>query len=81
MPPWYEDWYTYYSKSFGDVHTPRYNDQNYSAVIDINMYDGKTQTLMWSARSEILIVDCGCEEIGLYVDEILGKLISKRLII
>jgi hypothetical protein len=80
IPLWYHDWYTYYSRSFGDIQTPRYNDQHYFAIIEINMYYRKTQTLIWSARSEILIVDCGCEEIGLYVDEILDKLISDGLI-
>jgi len=80
IPTWYHDWYTYYSRSFGHMQTPKYNDQNFFAVIETNMYYVKTETLIWSARSEILMVACGCEEIGSYIEDIIDKLISDQLI-
>jgi hypothetical protein len=80
IPEWYYDWYIYYRKGFGYIKAPQYSDRNYFMYIDTGIYETKTGHLVWFAHSATLMVVCGCQEIGYYIEEIINKLSSDKLI-
>ena len=78
IPTWYYDWYSYYNKGFGFI--PHYKDENYLVIMETNMYDTQNEKLIWFARSEILTVSCGCQEIKPFIKVIIDRLSSDQLI-
>jgi len=80
IPEWYHDWYVYYSRGFGYIKTPQYDDENYFMIIETSVYDTKTEQLVWFAHSATLMVACGCQEIRTHIEEIINKLSSDKII-
>jgi len=78
IPTWYYDWYSYYNKGFGFI--PHYKDENYLVIMETNMYDTQNEKLIWFARSKILTVACGCQEIKPFIKVIIDRLSSDQLI-
>ena len=81
LPPWYYDWYEYYSSGFGLSQSPSYRDQNFRIITETTFYDTKEQKLLWFARSEILEVPCvRCQDITAPIKFIVERMSSDRLI-
>ena len=81
MPTWYHDWYLYYTRSFSDIDTPLYKDEGYLAIAETNIYDTKTEKLIWFARSQVTFIACSCQEIIPFVKAIIDRLSSDHLLI
>jgi hypothetical protein len=81
IPDWYYDWYSYYSSGFGLNQGPSYKDENFSIIMETNMYDAKNEKLIWVARSDVLLVTCiRCQDITSPIKVIVDQLSSDQLI-
>ena len=53
----YGGYYGYYGQAFGYAHSPGYSSTNTSYRLATNLYDVKTEKLIWSGKSETLNPD------------------------
>jgi hypothetical protein len=80
IPVWYYDWYQYYIRNAGYIQIPIYNEENYLTIMETALYDTGNEKLIWFARSEILPVRCGCQDLKAFVKVMTDKLWSDRSI-
>jgi hypothetical protein len=71
---WYYDLYSYYSRSYGYMQAPDYVEENDYVIMETNLYEAKNEKLIWSARSEILMLTCGCHEITSFIKVMIDRL-------
>jgi|WetSurSiteA1Bulk_404760.scaffolds.fasta_scaffold01615_6 hypothetical protein len=83
-PGAYNDWYGYYSDCYNCVTTPGYQVQDEIVVLETNLYEAKTDKLIWSALSDTFVetFDRGSsgEMIKSFIQVIIKKLSEDRVI-
>jgi hypothetical protein len=77
FPSFYDDWWGYYDYV---VVTPGYTDETQLLVAETNLYDIKTEKLIWSARSETEVTEGDQQLIKTFVKIVIDRLSSDRLI-
>jgi hypothetical protein len=83
-PGRYNDWYRYYSDVYQPVTTPGYQVQDEIVVLETNLYEAKTDKLIWSALSDTFVetFDRGSsgQMIQAFIQVIIKKLSDDRVI-
>jgi hypothetical protein len=77
MPNYYHGWSGYYGNVFA---TPGYAYQDEYAYLETNLYDVKTEQLIWSARSETWMADSDQSTIKSFIGVIIARLAADKII-
>lgn len=77
MPSYYYGWGGYYGNVFA---TPGHTVQDEYAYLETNVYDVKTEQLIWSARSETWMADSDQETIKSFIGVIIARLSADKII-
>jgi hypothetical protein len=77
IPTFYYDWWGYYDYV---MVTPGYTDETQVLIAETNLYDMKTEKLIWSARSETEVTEGDQQLIKTFVKVMIHKLASERII-
>jgi len=77
MPNYYYGWSGYYGNVFA---TPGYTVQDEYAFLETNVYDVKTEQLIWSARSETWMSDNDQDTIKSFIGVIIARLSADKII-
>lgn len=76
----YGGYYGYYGYVFGHTHSPGYSSTNTSYRLETNLYDVKTEKLIWSGKSETLNPDSGKQMIDDVIKLVIQDLQKKNLL-
>ena len=79
-PPYYDTWPDYYVYGYRYMHTPGYIANDEYAVIETNLYDAKTDRLIWAATSETGINDSNKNLIKSYIRVMVNSMIGLGLL-
>jgi len=79
-PPYYDTWPNYYAYGYRYMYTPGYIANDEYAVIETNLYDAKTDKLIWAASSETGINDSDKNLIKSYIKVMVNSMIGLGLL-
>ena len=79
-PPFYDTWPNYYVYGYRYMYTPGYVTNDEYAVIETNLYDAKTDKLIWAASSETGINDSDKNLIKSYIKVMVNNMIGLGLL-
>jgi predicted transcriptional regulator len=79
-PPFYDTWPNYYAYGYRYMYTPGYITNDEYAVIETNLYDAKTDKLIWAASSETGINDSDKNLIKSYIKVMVNNMIGLGLL-
>ena len=79
-PPFYDTWPNYYVYGYRYMYTPGYIANDEYAVIETNLYDAKTDKLIWAASSETGINDSDKNLIQSYIKVMVNNMIGLGLL-
>lgn len=79
-PPYYDTWPNYYVYGYRYMYTPGYIANDEYAVIETNLYDAKTDKLIWAASSETGINDSNKNLIKSYIKVMVNNMIGLGLL-
>jgi len=75
-PPYYGSWPDYYGYGYRYMYTPGYIAEDEYAVIESNLYDAKSDKLIWAASSETGISDSDVSLIHGYIEVMVKSMIG-----
>ena len=73
-------YYNYFSSYYGQIITPVYIVQDDYAYVETNLYDLKTEKLIWSARSETWMVESDDTLIKAFIKVMVDRLSADKII-
>ena len=79
-PPFYGNWPDYYGYGYRYMSTPGYIAQDEYAVIETNLYEAKSDKLIWAASSETGISDSNQGIIQSYIGVMVKNMIGLGLL-
>ena len=79
-PPFYGTWPDYYGYGYRYMYTPGYIADDEYAVIETNLYEAKSNKLIWAASSETGISDTGQNLIQGYIGVMVKNMIGLGLL-
>lgn len=79
-PPFYGTWPDYYGYGYRYMYTPGYIADDEYAVIETNLYEAKSNKLIWAASSETGINDSGQNLIQSYIGVMVKTMIGLGLL-
>ncbi len=79
-PPYYDTWPNYYGYGYRNMYTPGYIANDEYAIIETNLYEAKTDKLIWAASSETGISDSDPYLIKSYIDVMVNNMIGQGLL-
>jgi hypothetical protein len=79
-PPYYGRWPDYYGYGYRYLYTPGYIANDEYAVIETNLYDAKSNKLIWAATSETGITDSNQNLIQTYISVMVNNMIGLGLL-
>jgi hypothetical protein len=79
-PPFYGNWPDYYGYGYRYMYTPGYIAQDEYAVIETNLYEAKSDKLIWAASSETGISDSNQGIIQSYIGVMVRNMIGLGLL-
>jgi hypothetical protein len=79
-PPYYGSWPAYYGYGYNYMYTPGYIAEDEYAVIETNLYEAKTDKLIWAASSETGIGDTDQNLIQSYIGVMVKNMIGLGLL-
>jgi hypothetical protein len=80
-PPYpHRRWHGYYADSYRAVYTPGYSITDEVVIIESNLYDAKSEGLIWSAMSETFVEGSRDSLVKEFIKKIIGSLSEKNLI-
>ena len=75
-PPAYGSWMDYYGYGYNYMYTPGYIAEDEYGVIESNLYDAKSDKLVWASSSETGFVDSEVDIIHDYIDIIVMNMVG-----
>lgn len=75
-PPYYGSWPDYYGYGYRYMYTPGYIAEDEYAVIESNLYEAKSDKLVWAATSETGINDSDVSLIHGYIEVMVKNMIG-----
>jgi hypothetical protein len=75
-PPYYGSWPEYYGYGYQYMYTPGYIAEDEYAVIETNLYEAKTDKLVWAASSETGISNTDLSVIQGYISIMVKNMIG-----
>ena len=79
-PPYYGSWPDYYGYGYRYMYTPGYIAEDEYAVIETNLYEAKSNKLIWAASSETGINDSNQNLIQTYISVMVNNMIGLGLL-
>lgn len=79
-PPYYGTWPDYYGYSYQYMYSPGYVTENEYAIIETNLYETKTDKLVWAASSETLVGDSNKKLIRSYIGVMVNTMAKQGLL-
>lgn len=79
-PPYYGRWPDYYGYGYNYMYTPGYIAEDEYAVIETNLYEAKSDKLIWAASSETGIGDTDQNLIQSYIGVMVKNMIGLGLL-
>lgn len=79
-PPYYGSWPDYYGYGYRYMYTPGYIAEDEYAIIETNLYEAKSDKLIWAASSETGINDADQYLIQSYVGVMVNNMIGLGLL-
>jgi hypothetical protein len=79
-PPYYGSWPDYYGYGYRQMYTPGYIAEDEYAVIETNLYEAKSDKLIWAASSETGIGDTDQNLIQSYIGVMVKNMIGLGLL-
>ncbi len=80
-PPYpHRRWHGYYAASYRAVYSPGYTVLDEVVVLETNLYDAKSEELIWSAMSETFVEGSTDKLIKGFITKIMENLSEKNLI-
>lgn len=79
VPGSYQNWHSYYSTAYRDSCPPGYVCQEIVAQ-ETNLFDARTEQLVWSAISETFVNDGTYELIKSFIKQVIDNLTKENLI-
>lgn len=79
-PPFYNNWPNYYAYGYQYMYRSDYIAKDEYAVIETNLYDAKTDRLIWAASSETGITGSEPSLIKSYIDVMVKNMIGLGLL-
>jgi hypothetical protein len=79
-PPYYGNWPDYYAYGYRYMYSPGYITNDEYAVVETNLYEAKTDKLIWAASSETGITDADQSLIQNYISVMVGNMIAQGLL-
>jgi hypothetical protein len=79
-PPYYGSWPDYYGYGYHYMYTPGYIAEDEYAVIETNLYEAKSNKLIWAASSETGISDSDQSLIHGYIGVMVKNMIGLGLL-
>ena len=80
-PPYpHRRWHGYYADSYRAVYSPGYTVQDEVVILETNLYDAKSEGLIWSAMSETFIEGSKDTLVKGFIKKIIESLLEKNLI-
>jgi hypothetical protein len=79
-PPYYGSWPDYYGYGYHYMYTPGYIAEDEYAVIETNLYEAKSDKLVWAASSETGISDSDQSLIQGYIGVMVRNMIGLGLL-
>ncbi len=76
----YGGYYGYYGRVYGYAHSPGYSSTNTSYRLETNLYDVKTEKLIWSGKSETLNPESSKQMIDDVIKEVIKDLQKNNLL-
>ena len=76
----YRDYYGYYSSRYGYSHAPGYSSTSTSLQLETNLYDAKTEGLIWSGQSKTWSKDSKNQIISEVIKVVINDLQNNKLI-
>jgi len=81
FPRYYgQHWYDYYSRSYTLVHEPGYVKEYEIMTVESNIYDARTEELIWSGVTDTVVERDTEDMINSLVNTLISELEKKRLI-
>lgn len=80
VPTYYDKWGDYYRYGYDAVVTPGYVSKSEYALMETNLYDARTDNLIWAASYEIEIAGMSREYIKPYVATLVNTLTEQGLL-
>jgi hypothetical protein len=78
--PSYYGMYGYYHNSYGMVSTPGYYQENKIYKLETNVYDVKTEKLVWSGLTETVNPETAQEGANSVIQIVIGDMIASKVI-
>lgn len=79
-PPYYGSWPDYYGYGYNYMYTPGYITEDEYAVIETNLYEAKSDKLVWAASSETGLSDSDSGIIQGYIAVMVKNMIGLGLL-
>ena len=80
-PPYYYDsWRNYYGYGYHALYSPGYLTEDEYALIETNLYDAKTDNLIWAATSETGVRGSEQGLIHSFIDEVVEKMVEQGVL-
>jgi len=79
-PPYYGSWPDYYGYGYNYMYTPGYIAEDEYAVIETNLYEARSDKLVWAASSETGISDPDLSVIHGYISVMVKNMIGLGLL-
>jgi hypothetical protein len=79
-PPRYWKWHDYYRDGFDMVNTPGYSTKYEYAMMETNLYDARSENLLWAATTETGVQNLNQTLIKPYIGSILNIMVESGLI-
>ena len=79
-PPHYDLWRNYYQHGYQTTYTPGYMTEEEYAVVETNLYDAATDSLIWAAWSEAGITGSNQDMIKAYISTMVKKMADENLL-
>lgn len=81
-PYYYDGWYSFYRQSYQVIEYPGYTEQVEIITLETNLYDAKTDKLIWASTTEIQVSDQDRIE-GLvkdFIASVVNNLVQEKII-
>jgi len=79
-PDYHRHYYGYYGRGYSYVTTPGYEIENQVVYLETNLYDIKTENLVWSALSETFVEGAGQDVIRSFIGTIIKNMSGHGLV-
>ncbi len=79
-PAYYGKWHDYYRYGYDAVVTPGFVSKSEYALMETNLYDARTDNLIWAASYEIELASMSSKFIRPYIETMVNTLVEQGLL-